>query len=261
MVKHQLDPANTVNVSGIGCSGRIPHYMNTYGFHTIHGRAVPVALGVRLSQQNLQVFIHSGDGDSLSIGGNHLLHGIAKNINCVYVMYDNQIYGLTKNQSSPTTKKGQVTETQPHGTWVEPINPISFALSAGATFVASTMEWNGQHLIETLDQALAHQGFSFVHVAQRCPKYNPNAWDSKSNDWLRCLDHQGNYSEKAIASAGMIEHDPSQLARAYKLSEQVPNIFGLFYQSEQARYDESLLLNTANTAQKDRRSILDPYRF
>lgn len=261
MVKHQLDPANTVNISGIGCSGRIPHYMNTYGFHTIHGRAVPVALGVRLAQQNLQVFIHSGDGDSLSIGGNHLLHGISKNMNCVYVLYDNQIYGLTKNQSSPTTKKGQVTETQPKGTWLEPINPIAFALSAGATFVASTMEWNGEHLMETLDLALMHHGFSFVHVAQRCPKYNPNAWDSESTDWMTCLNHKGTYSEKAIAGAKELEHDPSQLARAYELSAKVPDVFGCFYQRQTPCYDESLVQNTQEVPQKDRRSLLEPYRF
>ena len=138
MVNNQIERENTVNISGIGCSGRIPHYMNTYGIHSIHGRSVPVALGVALAAPELKLFIHSGDGDSLSIGANHLLHGIKKNFNCVYLLFDNQIYGLTKQQTSPTTRQGLPTQSQPTGSMLEPINPITFALGAGASFVAST---------------------------------------------------------------------------------------------------------------------------
>ena len=261
MVKHQIDPAKTVNVSGIGCSGRMPHYMNTYGFHTIHGRAIPVALGVRLAQPDTQVFVHSGDGDSLSIGGNHLLHGLAKNINCVYVLYDNQIYGLTKNQTSPTTQKGQSTMTQPEGTWTEPINPISFALGAGASFVASTMEWNSAHMLQTLDLALAHPGFSFVHIAQRCPKYNPNAWDTKAT--VQCLvdSKLETYDEKTNPKlADIVEHDSSDLTAAYAHAKEVPNCFGLFYKEERPCYDENLLSQRPKEL-ADRHQLLDRYQL
>ena len=184
MVNNQLERENTVNVSGIGCSGRIPHYMNTYGIHSLHGRSVPVALGVVLARPDLNVFVHSGDGDSLSIGGNHLMHGIKKNFNCVYLLFDNQIYGLTKNQTSPTTRQGLPTQSQPAGSLMEPINPIHFALGLGASFVASTAEWLGGHFVETLDKAFKHRGFSFVHVAQRCPKFNPSAWNFQESSWM-----------------------------------------------------------------------------
>ena len=122
MVNHQIDPSNTVNISRIGCSSRFPHYMNTYGIHSIHGRAIPVTLGITLANPDLKIFVHSGDGDSLSIGGNHLLHGISKNFNCVYLLFDNQIYGLTKCQTSPTTQQGVYTETQPNGSMLDPVN-------------------------------------------------------------------------------------------------------------------------------------------
>ena len=150
MVNRQIRPEDTVNVSGIGCSGRIPHYMNTYGLHSIHGRAIPVSLGIALANPNLKVFIHSGDGDSLSIGGNHLIHGIKKNFNCVYLLFDNQIYGLTKNQTSPTTQRGLATQTQPSGSYLDPINPIRFALGLGATFVARSSSPIIQHSAGTI---------------------------------------------------------------------------------------------------------------
>ena len=148
MVNRQYQPHETVHVSGIGGS-RMPHYLETYGIHSIHGRAVPVALGVRLGNPNLKLFVHSGDGDSLSIGGNHLIHGIHKNINCVYVLYDNQIYGLTKNQTSPTTRQGQETMTQPKGTYIDPINPLRFALGLNwLLLVRGLDEWSLNNVLD-----------------------------------------------------------------------------------------------------------------
>jgi 2-oxoglutarate ferredoxin oxidoreductase subunit beta len=259
MVNHQLDPAQIVNISGIGCSGRIPHYMNTYGMHSIHGRAVPLALGLALTRPDLKIFVHSGDGDSLSIGGNHLLHGIHKNFNCVYVLFDNQIYGLTKNQTSPTTRKGLPTQSQPEGSWMEPINPIRFALGLGASFIATTAEWMGQHLVDTLDAAYRHPGFSFVHVAQRCPKFNPSAWHYQRSEWVTFITHDLGIKAdmKAAPEAKVMTHDPKSFDSAIQFSQEVPNIFGLFYQETKPQYD--VLLRAKKVSQKDPSKLLDAY--
>ncbi len=261
MVKDQMQPKDTVYVSGIGCSGRIPHYMNTYGFHTIHGRSVPISTGVALVRPDLNVFVASGDGDSLSIGGNHLLHGISKNIHCVYMMHDNQIYGLTKNQTSPTTRKGLVTATSPGGSIMDPINPIRFALGLGATFVASTAEWLGQHFVDTIEAAKNHKGFSFVHVAQRCPKFNPAAWDFQNSDWINFLDHENGVAgdTKGAPDAKVVKHDPSDLEGAFSHSENVPNVFGIFYQKEKASYDDLMRQAVENTPKKDPSKLLDGF--
>ena len=243
MVNRQIRPEETVNVSGIGCSGRIPHYMNTYGLHSIHGRAIPIGLGIALAKPELNVFIHSGDGDSLSIGGNHLMHGIKKNFNCVYLLFDNQIYGLTKNQTSPTTQRGVATQTQPSGSYLDPINPIRFALGLGASFVASTAEWMGKHFVDTLDLAFQHKGFSFVHIAQRCPKFNPGAWNYKDSSWVEFLTHDTALEAdlKGAPDAGVITHDPSDYLKAIELCNKVPSLFGLFYKEEKPMYDKILL--------------------
>ena len=146
MVDEHINPAMTVNVSGIGCSGRAPNYINTYGVHAIHGRPITIALGLALARPDLNVFVHSGDGDALSIGGNHLIHGINKNFNCVFLLYDNEMYALTKNQTSPTTRKDHPTMTQPKGTYLEPLNAVQLALGMGASFVASTAEIGRAHV-------------------------------------------------------------------------------------------------------------------
>lgn len=261
MVQQQMDPANTVNISGIGCSGRIPHYMNTYGFHTVHGRTVPVATAVSLLRPDLNLFMESGDGDSMSIGGNHLLHGISKNFNCVYLMFDNQIYGLTKQQTSPTTRKGLVTQTAPGGNMMDPINPIRFALGLGASFVASTAEWMGQHMVDTLEAAINHKGFSFVHIAQRCPKFNPTAWNYQNSDWLTFIENDNAVSAdlKAAPDAKCVTHDPSDLQAAFKHSENVPNTFGIFYREAKPTYDSLMRDLVENTPKKDPTKLLDSY--
>ncbi len=262
MVNNQISQEGTVNISGIGCSGRIPHYMNTYGIHSIHGRSVPVAMGVALARPDLKLFIHSGDGDSLSIGANHLLHGIKKNFNCVYVLFDNQIYGLTKNQTSPTTQQGLPTQSQPTGSMLEPINPILFALGAGASFVASTAEWMGKHFVDTLDAAFKHPGFSFVHVAQRCPKFNPSAWNFKDSSWMTFLtdDQQGVEADlKAAPDAKSVAHSPEGFEEAVKISEGVPNMFGLFYKQEKAMYDALIQDGIKRAESKSVSNLLDSY--
>lgn len=257
----QLAPESLVNISGIGCSGRMPHYLETYGLHGVHGRAVPLAMGVALARPDLKIFIHSGDGDSLSIGGNHLLHGIHRNFNCVYLMFDNQIYGLTKNQSSPTTRQGLPTMSQPTGTYIEPINPVKFALGLGASFVATTAEWMNQHLVATLEKAYAHKGFSFVHIAQRCPKFNPSAWDFQNNEWITFIEHENGIPADARISKGATikQHDPTQLEAAFEAANGVPNVFGLFYQKEKPDYSELVRKNTENTPKKDPEKILDSF--
>ena len=153
IVDTEMSAAQTVNVSGIGCSGRAPNYIHTYGVHSIHGRAITVALGLALARPDLNVFVHSGDGDALSIGGNHLIHGINKNFNCVFMLYDNELYALTKSQTSPTTRQGHQTNTQPSGTYLAPLNAIQLALGAGASFLASTADWMPDHLTKTLKAA------------------------------------------------------------------------------------------------------------
>jgi len=257
--QRQMEPSSIVNVSGIGCSGRIPHYLNTYGLHSIHGRAIPIALGVALMRPDLQVFIESGDGDALSIGGNHLIHGITKNFNCVFILFDNQIYGLTKSQTSPTTQKGYKTTSHPDGSEIEPLYPIRLALSLGATFVASTAEWLGAHMVETIERAFDHKGFSFVHVAQRCPKYNPDAWNDKESNWITFLEHEnGVAADTRIGKdASVVQHDPSDLDQAYLHAGHGPTRFGLFYQTQKATYDDGL--RAMVTDDRDRASLLDDF--
>ena len=175
---------NFVIISGIGCSSRFPYYMNTYGFHTIHGRAPTVATGVKVANPDLSVWIVTGDGDGLSIGGNHLLHLLRRNLNVTVLLFNNRIYGLTKGQYSPTSPEGTRTKTTPLGSIDHPINPLLFALGAEATFIARTIDNNPKHMVETFKAAHAHQGVSFVEILQNCVIFNDAAWDpvySKQN--------------------------------------------------------------------------------
>jgi 2-oxoglutarate ferredoxin oxidoreductase subunit beta len=168
---------NFVVISGIGCSSRFPYYMNTYGFHTIHGRAPTVATGVKVANPDLSVWIVTGDGDGLSIGGNHLLHLLRRNLNVTVLLFNNRIYGLTKGQYSPTSPEGTKTKTTPTGSIDHPLNPLLFALGAEATFIARTVDNNPKHMVETFKAAHAHQGVSFVEIFQNCVIFNDSAWD------------------------------------------------------------------------------------
>lgn len=167
---------NMVWVSGIGCSSRFPYYMGTYGFHSIHGRAAAIATGVKLSNPKLQVWVATGDGDMMSIGGNHFIHACRKNINIKIVMFNNKIYGLTKGQYSPTSEKGKVTKTSPYGSVDFPFNPIKVATGSGATFVARSLDRDPKHLQEMILKASKHKGAAFIEVLQNCPIFNDGAY-------------------------------------------------------------------------------------
>ena len=168
----QADPAETVFVSGIGCSSRFPYYMDTYGFHTIHGRAAAIATGVKIANPALDVWVVSGDGDSLAIGGNHLLHLLRRNVNLTYVLLNNEIYGLTKGQASPTSRVGTTSPTSPHGTHDQPVDAMRFALGAGGRFVARVVDTGQKLMTEILGRAHGFTGTGFVEILQNCLVFN-----------------------------------------------------------------------------------------
>jgi 2-oxoglutarate ferredoxin oxidoreductase subunit beta len=171
-----IEREKIVFISGIGCSSRLPYYMNTYGFHSIHGRAPTIATGLKAARPDLQVWVVTGDGDGLSIGGNHLLHIMRRNVDVVIVLFNNRIYGLTKGQYSPTSEFGKRTKSSPMGTIDYPLNPLSVALGAEASFVARSLDIDVHHLIATLEKAARHKGTSFVEVYQNCNVFNDGAF-------------------------------------------------------------------------------------
>ncbi len=172
-----LKRENIVFVSGIGCSSRFPYYLDTYGMHSIHGRAPAIATGLATSRRDLSVWVVTGDGDALSIGGNHLIHALRRNVNMTILLFNNQIYGLTKGQYSPTSEVGKVTKSTPMGSVDHPFNPVSLALGAEATFVARTMDSDRKHLTGILKAAAAHRGTALVEIYQNCPIFNDGAFD------------------------------------------------------------------------------------
>jgi 2-oxoglutarate/2-oxoacid ferredoxin oxidoreductase subunit beta len=167
---------NIVFISGIGCSGRLPYYMNTYGFHTIHGRATTLATGLKAARPDLMVWVITGDGDALSIGGNHLLHSMRRNVDIKVIMFNNRIYGLTKGQASPTSEFGKVTKSSPAGTIDHPISPLTVALAAEASLIARSVDTHTEHLQNTLDRVGRHHGSVFVEVLQNCNIFNDGAY-------------------------------------------------------------------------------------
>jgi len=171
-----VKPENLVFVSGIGCAARFPYYMNVYGLHSIHGRAPAIATGITLARPDLDVWVVTGDGDALSIGGNHLVHSMRRNVNFTMLLFNNQIYGLTKGQYSPTSEVGKVTKSTPFGSIDQPFNPLSLALGAEATFVARTHDMDRKHMTEMFRRAHAHRGSSFVEVYQNCNVFNDGAF-------------------------------------------------------------------------------------
>ena len=172
-----LQRENIVAISGIGCSSRFPYYLDTYGMHSIHGRAPAIATGLATSRDDLSVWVITGDGDALSIGGNHLIHALRRNVNLKILLFNNRIYGLTKGQYSPTSGQGLVTKSSPVGSVDAPFNPIALALGAGATFVARTMDSDRKHLTETLHAAAKHRGAALVEIYQNCPIFNDGAFE------------------------------------------------------------------------------------
>jgi 2-oxoglutarate/2-oxoacid ferredoxin oxidoreductase subunit beta len=185
---------NIVFVSGIGCSSRFPYYMNTYGMHSIHGRAPAIATGLSTSRPDLSVWVVTGDGDALSIGGNHLIHALRRNVNLKILLFNNRIYGLTKGQYSPTSEQGKITKSTPMGSLDNPFNPLSLALGAEATFVARTLDSDRKHLTSVLRAAADHQGAAFVEIYQNCNIFNDGAFEvlkdnATRDDWIIPLEH------------------------------------------------------------------------
>ncbi|MEV6803667.1 2-oxoacid:ferredoxin oxidoreductase subunit beta [Streptomyces sp. NPDC017248] len=173
-----LAKENIVFVSGIGCSSRFPYYMNTYGMHSIHGRAPAIATGLAASRRDLSVWVVTGDGDALSIGGNHLIHALRRNVNLKILLFNNRIYGLTKGQYSPTSEVGKITKSTPMGSLDAPFNPVSLAIGAEATFVARTIDSDRKHLTEVLRAAAAHPGTALIEIYQNCNIFNDGAFDA-----------------------------------------------------------------------------------
>jgi 2-oxoglutarate/2-oxoacid ferredoxin oxidoreductase subunit beta len=173
-----LNPDNIVFISGIGCSSRFPYYMNTYGMHSIHGRAPAIATGLATTRPDLSIWVITGDGDALSIGGNHLIHALRRNINLNILLFNNRIYGLTKGQYSPTSETGKITKSTPTGSLDHPFNPLSLALGAEATFLARTLDNDRTQLTHTLTAAANHRGTTLTEIYQNCPIFNDGAFDT-----------------------------------------------------------------------------------
>src|SRR5271170_4603287 len=185
---------NVTVISGIGCSSRLPYYVNTYGMHSIHGRAPAIATGLAASRPDLSVWVITGDGDALSIGGNHLIHALRRNVNIKILLFNNRIYGLTKGQYSPTSEQGKVTKSTPFGSLDHPFNPVSLALGAEASFVARTIDSDRRHLTTVLRAAAAHQGTALVEIYQNCNIFNDGAFDQLKDsdtkaDWTIPMEH------------------------------------------------------------------------
>ena len=181
LAKVSAKKEDTVIISGIGCSGRLPYYMNTFGFHTLHGRAPAIATGLKLARPELSIWVIIGDGDGLSIGSNHLFHLLRRNLNINVILINNQIYGLTKGQFSPTSQKGSITPTSPYGSLERPINPVLFALSAGAGFVARAVDIDKENLEPILEDAYHYKGTAFIEILQNCHIFNSGVFDAVRN--------------------------------------------------------------------------------
>ncbi len=261
-----------VVVSGIGCAARFPYYVEAYGFHTIHGRAPAIATGLKLSRPELSVWVVGGDGDMLSIGGNHLLHALRRNVSLKILCFNNEIYGLTKGQASPTSAFGKTTYSTPMGTVDRPINPISVALAAEATFVARTVDVAGEHLKATMMRAAKHEGSCFVEILQNCVIFNDGVFDKVTNrdtkeesvlplehgkpmrfgkDRARGLRLRGlkpevvTVGEQGVTESDLLLHDESDRSLAYLLSrmdkESFPTPVGVFLSQQLPSYERGVM--------------------
>ena len=262
LVAEQCKPEQTVFVSGIGCSSRFPHYLKTYGFHGIHGRALPVATGVKLHRPDLTVFVVMGDGDCTSIGAGHWIHALRYNVKMVAMVLDNAIYGLTKNQTSPTTPRGHPSNTQPKGSWLPALDPIEVALGVtNASFVAQTAEWVPAHLYATLRAAYRHDGLAFVRILQRCPVFTPSIYQRavQKPDVVELLVHDDGVVVPELEKTyrNRIVHDPRDLDRARAIAHDEERIrLGVFYRdTAKARYD--LIRRPVARSAQERLTLLD----
>jgi len=219
-----LRPEKTVFVSGIGCSSRFPHYMKTYGFHGVHGRALPIAQGIKMARPDLNVFVNTGDGDCCSIGAGHWIHAVRYNMNMTLLLHDNNIYGLTKKQASPTSPLGTKSNTTPRGAYLDALNPLTVTLGIqNASFVAQAVDWIPDLMYDIVSAAFHHKGFSFVRILQRCPVFMPKNFDNWINDTQKSLilTHDDGIRPSAAISKiyrNQEEHDPSNIDRAREIA-------------------------------------------
>ena len=260
---------NIVFVSGIGCAASFPYYMQTYGLHSIHGRAPAIATGLATTRPDLSVWVVSGDGDALSIGVNHLIHALRRNVNLTILLFNNRIYGLTKGQYSPTSERGKTTKSTPYGSVDRPFGPLSVAIGAEATFVARAIDTDKQGLADVLRAAAAHKGAAFVEILQNCNIYNDGAWDvvrdERDNrlyltegEEIRCGDRgvrmrpDGTLEVVAADAGGLLRHDPGRedpglsfaLARlTWKTAGCVP--LGIFRRVDRPVYDDDVRTQVA----------------
>ena len=228
--KRQLPHENIVTLAGIGCSSRFPYFVNSHGAHFIHGRAVPLASAISLARPDLHVFLFGGDGDGFSIGGNHLDHGARKNIRLTYVIMDNFVYGLTKKQTSPTSPIGYRSKTDPTGAIDHPVNPIKKLIAAGATFVARTHAAQVNHMIQMIERAMDHDGFSVIECLSECIEFYPGAFDAgnprKGGEFKLIEEKKWDDSPEDET-----RHDVNDEIAAYRLADApFPGYFGVFYE-------------------------------
>jgi 2-oxoglutarate ferredoxin oxidoreductase subunit beta len=228
--KRQLPHENIVTLAGIGCSSRFPYFVNTHGAHFIHGRAVPLASAISLARPELHVFLFGGDGDGFSIGGNHLEHGARKNVNLTYVIMDNFVYGLTKKQTSPTSPIGFKSKTDPTGVIDHPVNPIKKLIAAGATFVARTHAAQVNHMIQMIERAMDHDGFSVVECLSECIEFFPGAFDAgnpRKGGEFKVIEEK----KWDDTPEDEVRHDVTDEIAAYRLADVAfPGLFGVFYE-------------------------------
>jgi 2-oxoglutarate ferredoxin oxidoreductase subunit beta len=257
LAAEQLKPEETVFVSGIGCSSRFPHYVSAYGFHGLHGRALPVATGIKLNRPDLHVFVVMGDGDCTSIGAAHWLHSTRYNVDMVALMLDNNIYGLTKMQTSPTTPQGYKSNTQPLGSYLPALNPLETTLGVtNASFVAQTAEWMPAHLYATLEAAYRHKGFAFVRILQRCPVFTGDLYQDavRNPDMIEMLEHPDGIEVPDLHQIykNVARHDPRNIDAARELAEKTDRIrVGVFFRDEsRPRYEETRHLPLHTTDEK-----------
>jgi 2-oxoglutarate ferredoxin oxidoreductase subunit beta len=271
---------NFVFISGIGCSSRFPYYVNTYGFHSIHGRAPAIATGLKVSRPDLSVWVVTGDGDALSIGGNHLIHALRRNVDLKILLFNNRIYGLTKGQYSPTSEPGKVTKSTPFGSVDHPFDTLALGLGAGGTFIARSVDVEAKHLTEVLRRAHAHPGASFVEILQNCNVFNDGAFDdltdkARKSDHTLVLEHGkplvfGHNRDRGIRLNGFVpevvslgngvseadllvhdEHDPTVAAFLARLGPPgFPTPIGVLYAVDRPVYDAAV--NAQIAAAKER---------
>jgi 2-oxoglutarate ferredoxin oxidoreductase subunit beta len=248
-----IERENTVFVSGIGCAARFPYYMNTYGMHSIHGRAPAIATGLAATRPDLSVWVVTGDGDALSIGGNHLIHALRRNVNLKILLFNNQIYGLTKGQYSPTSELGKVTKSTPMGSLDYPFNPISVAIGAEASFVARAIDTDRKHLTEVLRRAAAHKGTAFVEIYQNCNIFNDGAFDFvRDEDENRIYLTQGEIVPELGVPHDEHAADPSYAFALSRITHATHGKapLGVFRDVERPVYDELMAGQIATAKEK-----------